>query len=79
MEQTEKLEAVVTENQFVENRVQEKKKRSLKSLKNSGLDILDLAIVPVTLGVFISLGFLFAGLFGGASIENITSVIEKLI
>ena len=79
MEQTEKLEAVVTENQFVENRVQEKKKRSLKSLKNSGLDILDLAIVPVTLGVFISLGFLFAGLFGGASMENITSVIEKLI
>lgn len=79
MEQTEKLEAVVTENQFVENRVQEKKKRSLKSLKNSGLDILDLAIVPVTLGVFISLGFLFAGLFGGAGIENITSVIEKLI
>lgn len=79
MEQTEKLEAVVTENQFVENRVQEKKKRSLKTLKNSGLDILDLAIVPVTLGVFISLGFLFAGLFGGAGIENITSVIEKLI
>ena len=79
MEQTEKLEAVVTENQFVENRVQEKKKRSLKSLKNSGLDILDLAIVPVTLGVFISLGFLFAGLFGGAGIENIASVIEKLI
>ena len=26
MEQTEKIEAIVTENQFVENRVQEKKR-----------------------------------------------------
>lgn len=79
MEQTEKLEAIVTENQFVENRVQEKKKRSLKSLKESGVDFLDLAIVPVTLGVFISLGFLFAGLFGGAGLESITSIFETLI
>lgn len=79
MEQTEKLEAIVTENQFVENRVQEKKRRSMKSLKERGIDILDLAMVPVTLGVFVSLGFLFAGLFGSAGVEGITSIIEKLI
>ncbi len=79
MEQTEKLEAIVTENQFVENRVQEKKKSSLKSLKAKGIDMFDVAMVPVTLGVFLSLGFLFAGLFGGVGLENITSMVEKLI
>ena len=79
MEQTEKLEAIVTENQFVENRVQEKKKFSLKGLKDRGIDLLDIAIVPVTLGVFISLGFLFGGLFGNAGAENITSIFENLI
>ena len=70
MEQTEKIEAIVTENQFVENRVQEKKRFSFKSLKAKGIDLLDLAIVPVTLGVFISLGFLFAGLFGLSSTKK---------
>ena len=79
MEQTEKLEAIVTENQFVENRVQEKKKSSLKSLKAKGIDMFDVSMVPVTLGVFLSLGFLFAGLFGGVGLENITSMVEKLI
>ena len=79
MEQTEKLEAIVTENQFVENRVQEKKKSPLKSLKAKGIDMFDVAMVPVTLGVFLSLGFLFAGLFGGVGLENITSMVEKLI
>lgn len=61
MEQTEKIEATITENQFVENRVEEKKKFSLK---DKGIDLIDLAIVPVAIGVFVSLGFLFAGLFG---------------
>ncbi|MBR2334416.1 MAG: hypothetical protein IKA59_03645 [Clostridia bacterium] len=79
MEQTEKIEAIVTENQFVENRVQEKKRFSFKSLKAKGIDLLDLAIVPVTLGVFISLGFLFAGLFGLSSTENITSIFDMMI
>ena len=76
MEQTERIEAVVTENQFVENRVQEKKKFSLKS---RGIDMLDLAILPVTMGVFISLGFLFAGLFGTVGMENVTSIFDKLV
>ena len=79
MEQTEKLEAIVTENQFVENRVEEKKKFSFKSLKDKGIDFLDMAIVPVTVGVFVSLGFLFANLFGNAGVENISSIIEKII
>ena len=79
MEQTEKIEAIVTENQFVENRVQEKMRFSFKSLKAKGIDLLDLAIVPVTLGVFISLGFLFAGLFGLSSTENITSIFDMMI
>ena len=76
MEQTERIEAVVTESQFVENRVQEKKKFSLKS---RGIDLLDMAILPVTMGVFISLGFLFAGIFGSAGVENITSIFDKLV
>ena len=76
MEQTERIEAVVTENQFVENRVQEKKKFSLKS---RGIDMLDLAILPVTMGVFISLGFLFAGLFGTLGVESVTSIFDKLV
>ena len=75
-QQTEKLEAIVTENEFVENRVQEKKKRSSKA---HGVDILDLAIVPVTMGVFVSLGFLFAGVFGGVGFDAIASFFENLI
>lgn len=56
------VEATITENQYVENCVVEKKKRSLK---DRGIDVLDIAIVPAIIGVFVSLGFLFAGLFGG--------------
>lgn len=58
------VEATITENQYVENCVVEKKKRSLK---DRGIDVLDIAIVPAIVGVFVSLGFLFAGLFGGIS------------
>ena len=56
------VEATITENEFVENRVQAKKKFSLQGKK---IDPLDVAIVPAIIGVFVSLGFLFAGLFGG--------------
>lgn len=56
------VEATITENEFVENRVQAKKKFSLRGKK---IDPLDVAIVPAIIGVFVSLGFLFAGLFGG--------------
>ena len=79
MEQTEKIEAIVTENQFVENRVEEIPEKKRRSLKDHGIDPLDLALVPVTMGVFVSLGFMFAGLFGGVGIGNITSILEKLI
>ena len=79
MEQTEKIEAIVTENQFVENRVEEVPEKKRRSLKDHGIDMLDLALVPVTMGVFVSLGFMFAGLFGGVGIGNIASILEKLI
>ena len=75
MEQTERIEAIVTENEFVENRVQEKKKRSLK---DKGIDLLDIAIVPIAVGVFVSLGFLFAGLFGAMS-GNVVSAIGSMV
>jgi hypothetical protein len=55
------VEATITENEFVENRVQAKKKFSLR---DKGIDPLDVAILPAIIGVFVSLGFLFAGLFG---------------
>ncbi len=75
MEQTERIEAIVTENEFVENRVQEKKKRSLK---DKGIDLLDIAIVPIAVGVFVSLGFLFAGLFGAMG-GNVVSAIGSMV
>ena len=75
MEQTERIEAIVTENEFVENRVQEKKKRSLK---DKGIDLLDIAIVPVAVGVFVSLGFFFAGLFGAMG-GNVISAIGSMV
>ena len=75
MEQTERIEAIVTENEFVENRVQEKKKRSLK---DKGIDLLDIAIVPVAVGVFVSLGFFFAVLFGAMG-GNVVSAIGSMV
>lgn len=75
MEQTERIEAIVTENEFVENRVQEKKKRSLKE---KGIDLLDIAIVPIAVGVFVSLGFLFAGLFGAMG-GSVVSAIGSMV
>ena len=79
MNPIEKIEAIVTENQFVENRVEEIPEKKRRSLKDHGIDMLDLALVPVTMGGFVSLGFMFAGLFGGVGIGNIASILEKLI
>lgn len=65
-DENKKLEVLVSENEFVESKVDKKKKKSW------GLDLLDLAIIPVCIGVFVSLGFLFANLF------RATSVVETM-
>lgn len=74
-DEAKRIEVEVSENEFVENRVEQKKRFSLKE---KGIDILDIAIVPVAVGVFISLGFLFAGLFGGMS-GGSTSVLGSIL
>ncbi len=56
-DENKKLEVEVSTNEFVENRVVAKRRR-----KHS-IDFLDVAIVPVVIGVFVSLGFLFANIF----------------
>ena len=65
-DETKKLEVEVSENEFVENRVEQKKRRKGK------YDILDVAMIPVAIGVFVSLGFLFANLF------KATNVVETI-
>ena len=57
-DENKKLEVTVTENEFVESQVATKSKR-----KRLELDALDYAIIPVAIGVFVSLGFLFANIF----------------
>ena len=57
-DENKKLEVTVTENEFVESQVATKGKR-----KRLELDALDYAIIPVAIGVFVSLGFLFANIF----------------
>ncbi len=56
-DENKKLEVEVSTNEFVENRVNEGRRRK------RGIDFLDFAIVPAVLGVFVSLGFLFANIF----------------
>lgn len=68
-DENKKLEVEVSTNEFVENRVVEKRRR-----KHS-FDFLDAAIVPVVLGVFVSLGFLFANIFKAtATMDALQSV-----
>ncbi len=72
-DESKKLEVEVSENLFVENRVEENKKRK------RNIDVLDMAILPVTLGVFVSLGFLFANLFRATSIVETFSAIADAL
>ncbi len=74
-EESKKIEAEVSETEFVENRVERKKKFSLR---DKGIDLLDVAIVPTAIGVFVSLGFLFAGLFGAEGMGNISSIFTNI-
>ncbi|MBR4800782.1 MAG: hypothetical protein IK048_03855 [Clostridia bacterium] len=67
-DENKKLEVTVTENEFVESKVEKKKRR-----RQSGLDALDVAIIPVAIGVFVSLGFLFANLFRATTVVDTLS------
>lgn len=76
-DESKKLEVEVTQNNFVENRV-EKKRAKRKGV----LDAFDMVIIPISIGVFVSLGFLFANIFRATTIvetlSNITSFLSTL-
>lgn len=68
-DETKKLDVEVSENVYVENQVSKKRAR------RRVVDLLDLAIIPVVIGVFVSLGFLFANLFKAtAAVDALRSV-----
>ncbi len=73
-DENKKLEVEISENEFVENRVEKKRER-----KKSGLDALDIAIIPIVIGVFVSLGFLFANLFKAtAAVDALNSLVGMI-
>ncbi len=73
-DESKKLDVEISQNQFVENKVQPKRRH--KRL----FDALDLAIIPVTIGVFVSLGFLFANLFKATgTLDAIINVANALM
>lgn len=74
-DETKKLEVEVTQNQFVETRTRSKKRNPF----NGALDAFDVAIIPVAIGVFVSLGFLFANIFKATSIVDTLSDISSII
>ena len=71
-DESKKLDVEISQNEFVENR----------RFKNGVLDALDVAIIPVAIGVFVSLGFLFANIFRATSIvetlSNISSIVSSI-
>lgn len=76
-DESKKLEVEVTQNNFVENRVEKKRAK-----RRGALDALDMVIIPISIGVFVSLGFLFANIFRATTIvetlSNITSFLSTL-
>ncbi len=74
-DENKKLEVTVSENEFVESKVAKKGK-----IKSLGLDAIDFAIIPVAIGVFVSLGFLFANLFRATNaVEAISQMFANFI
>ena len=75
-DESKKLDVEISQNNFVENRVNKKRK------KKGVVDALDVAIIPVAIGVFVSLGFLFANIFRATSIvetlANISSIFSYI-
>ena len=73
-DENKKLEVEISENEFVENRVNEKRRRAKRSF-----DVLDIAIIPVVIGIFVSLGFLFANIFKATSAIDAVSSLSSFI
>ena len=73
-DENKKLDVEISENEFVENRVNEKRAR-----KKHAFDFLDLAIVPVVIGVFVSPGFLFANIFKATAIVDAVTSLQSFI
>ncbi len=73
-DESKKLDVEISQNNFVENRVGKKRKT-----KRGVLDALDVAIIPVAIGVFVSLGFLFANIFRATSIVETLSNISSIM
>lgn len=76
-DESKKLDVEISKNNFVDNRTDKKRR-----LKKGVLDALDVAIIPVAIGVFVSLGFLFANIFRATSIvetlSNISSIVASI-
>lgn len=73
-DETKKLEVEISQNQYVENQIDAKRKK-----RKGTLDALDVAIIPVAIGVFVSLGFLFAGIFKATSIVQTLARLSNYI
>ncbi len=83
-DQTKRIEVEVSENVIAENEIEAPRKERRRhrfaiGKFPAGLDILDVALVPVILGVFVSLGFLFAGLFKAASAAEAANQIVNTV
>ena len=78
-DENKKLDVEISENEFVENRVNEKRGSAKGGRAKRAFDILDVAIVPVVIGVFVSLGFLFANIFKATSAIDAVSSLASLI
>ena len=72
-DESKKLDVEISQNNFVENRVNKKRK------KKGVVDALDVAIIPVAIGVFVSLGFLFANIFRATSIVETLSNMSNIM
>lgn len=72
-DENKKLDVEISQNDFVENRISKKRK------KKGVLDALDVAIIPVAIGVFVSLGFLFANIFRATSIVETLADISNVV
>lgn len=73
-DESKRLDVEISQNNFVENRIEQKRPR-----RKGLLDALDLAIIPVAIGVFVSLGFLFANIFRATTIVETLSGITSFI
>ena len=73
-DESKKLDVKVSENDFVENRVSRPREK-----KKHGFDIIDITMIPVIIGVFVSLGFLFANLFKAtAAVDALNALVGMM-